>query len=153
MAACESGEINSKRQKMERAENEDLGKAAYTWFHDTRANNVPFSGVVLKEKVLRFSKSLHLDDFRASDCWLDRWKSRHNVTLREVSGEEKSCTPEMTASWNKDSSANYSFQIWIEEHFPRMHADEFDLFIRRFHQNQCTSKTNDVQEGNSVRYV
>ena len=86
LAAYESGEINPKRQKMKRAENEDLDKAVDTWFHNTRANNVPVSGVVLKEKALQFAKSLHLDDFRASDDWLDRWKSRHNVTFREVSG-------------------------------------------------------------------
>ena len=78
---------------MKRAENEDLDKAVYTWFHNTHANNVPVSGVVLKEKALQFAKSLHLDDFRASDGWLDRWKSRHNVTFREVSGQQKSCTP------------------------------------------------------------
>ena len=82
------------QKKIKRAENEDLDKTVYnTWFHNTRANNVPVSGVVLKEKALQFAKSLHLDDFRASDGWLDRWKSRHNVTLKEVYGEEKSCTP------------------------------------------------------------
>ena len=98
LAAYESGEIKPKRQKIKRAENEDLDKTVYnTSFHNTRANNVPVSGVVLKEKVLQFAKSLHLDDFRASDGWLDKWKSRHNVTFREVSGEEKSCTTEMTA--------------------------------------------------------
>ena len=97
LAAYESGEIDPKRQKMKRAENEDLDKAVYTWFHNTHANNVPVSGTVLKEKALQSAKSLHLDDFRASDGW--------------------------------------------------------PFFIRRFHQNQCTSKTNNVQEGNSVRYV
>ena len=101
--------MNPKQQKTKRARAEN-DKAVYSWFHNTRVNNVPVSGVVLKDKALQFAKSLHLDDFRASDGWLDRWKSRYNVTFREVPEEEKSCTPEMTASW-KDSSANYSFQI------------------------------------------
>ena len=86
---------------MRRAEYEDLDTAVYTWFHKTRANNVPVSGVALKEKALQFAKALHLDDFRASDGWLDRWKSRYNVTFKEVSGEEKSCTSVMTASWKE----------------------------------------------------
>ena len=81
LAGYKSGEINPKRQKMKRAENEDFDKAVYTWFHNTRANNVPVSGVVLKEKVSKFAKSLHLDDLRASDGWLDGWKSRHSVTV------------------------------------------------------------------------
>ena len=89
LAAYESGEINPKRQKMKRAENEDLDKAVYTWFHNTCANNNPVSGVVLKKKVLQFAKSLHLDDFRALMVGLIGRKSRHNGTFREVSGEEK----------------------------------------------------------------
>ena len=101
MAAYESGEINPKRQKVKRTKNEDVDKAVYTWFHNTCANNVSVSDVVLKEKVLQFAKSLHLEYFRASDGWLDRWKSRHKVTFGEVSGEEKSCTSEMTASWKE----------------------------------------------------
>ena len=65
LAAYESGDINQKRQKMKRAENKDLDKTVYTWFHNTCANNVPVSGVVLKEKALQFAKSLHLDDFQS----------------------------------------------------------------------------------------
>ena len=89
LAAYESGEINPKRQKMKR----HLDKAVYTWFHNTRTNNVPVSGVVLKKKALQFAKCWHLDDFRASDG--------HNVSFREVSGEEKSCTSKMTESWKE----------------------------------------------------
>ena len=51
LAAYESGEINPKRQKMKRAENEDLDQAVYTWSNNTLANNVPVCGVVLKEKA------------------------------------------------------------------------------------------------------
>ena len=39
-------------------------------------------------------------DFKASEGWLDRWKNRHNVVFRTVSGEEWSCTEEMTVSWD-----------------------------------------------------
>ena len=127
LAAYESGEINPKRQKMKRAENEDLDKAVYTWFHNTRANNVPVSGVVLKEKALQFAKSLHLDDFRASDGWLDRWKSKHNVTFREVSGEEKSCTPEMIASWKETHLPTILSRYELKDIF---NADEFGLFYQ-----------------------
>ena len=127
LAAYESGEINPKRQKMKRAENEDLDKAVYTWFHNTRANNVPVSGVVLKEKALQFAKSLHLDNFRASDGWLDRWKCRHNVTFREVSGEEKSCTPEMTASWKETHLPTILSRYELKDIF---NADEFGLFYQ-----------------------
>ena len=96
----------------------------YTWFHNTRANNVPGFGVVLKEKALQFPKSLHLDDFRASDSWLDRWKSRHNVTFRGVSGEAKSCTPEMTASWKETHQPTILSRYELKDIFK---ADAFGL--------------------------
>ena len=112
---------------MKRAENEDLDKAVYTWYHNTRSNSVPVSGVVLKEKALQFAKSLHLDDFRASDGWLNRWKSRHNVTFREVSGEEKSCTPEMTASWKETHLPTIPSRYELKDIF---NAVEFGLFYQ-----------------------
>ena len=62
--------------------------------------------------------------------------------LERFLGEEKSCTSEMTASWKKTHLPTILSRYELK-----------DFFIRRFHQNQCTSKTNDVQEGNSVRYV
>ena len=126
LAAYEPGEINPKRQKMKRAQHEDLDKAVYTWSHNTRANNVPVSGVVLKEKVLKFAKSLHLDDFRVPDGWFDRWESRHNVTFREVSGEEKSCTPEMTASWKETHLPTILSRYELKDTF---NADQFGLFL------------------------
>ena len=124
LAAYDSEGIKPQRQKMKRAENEDLDKAVYTWFNNTSANNIPVSGVVLKEKVLQFAKSLHLDDFRASDGSLDRWKSGHNVTSREVSGEEESCTPEMTASWKETDLSTILSRYELKD---ILNADEFNF--------------------------
>ena len=36
-----------------------------------------------------------MDNFQASDGWLRRWKERNNISLKAVSGESKSATPEM----------------------------------------------------------
>ena len=63
--------------------------------------NVPISGHIIREKALNFAKELSITDFKASEEWLDRWKNRHNVVFRTVSGEERSCTEEMRASWEK----------------------------------------------------
>ena len=68
-----------------------------------------------------------MDDFRASDGWLDRWKSRHNVTFREVPGEEKSCTPEMTAPWTETHLPTILSRHELKDIF---NADEFGLFYQ-----------------------
>ena len=66
---------------------------------NARERNVPIGGYIIREKALDFAKELNITDFKASDGWLDRWKNRHNVVFRAISGEERSCTEEMTASW------------------------------------------------------
>ena len=83
-----------------------------------------------------------MDDFRASDGWLDRWKSGHNATFREVSGEEKSCTPEMIASWKKTHLPTILSRYELKDIF---NADEFGLFYQalpsksmHFKNEQCS---------------
>ena len=42
---------------------------------------------------------MSIENFHASDGWLDRWKKRYNVSFKKVSGEGNACTDEMTATW------------------------------------------------------
>ena len=99
--AYESGQVNSSRKKLKKRDNKDLNEAVFTWFKTARSNNIPVNGIIIKEKALSLARSLELTDFRASDGWLDKWKQRHNVTFKAVSGEENAATPEMTASWSE----------------------------------------------------
>ena len=68
---------------------------------NARERNVPIGGYIIREKALDFAKELNITDFKASDGWLDRWKNRHNVVFRAISGEERSCAEEMTANWRR----------------------------------------------------
>ena len=63
-----------------------------------RSISIPVSGLFLQEKATDFAKML---DFKASNGWVDRSKAQNNVTFKIVSGEAKSCTPEMTAHWKQ----------------------------------------------------
>ena len=44
-------------------------------------------------------KELDITDFKASEGWLDWQKNRHNLVFQTISGNKRSCTAEMTASW------------------------------------------------------
>ena len=57
--------------------------------------------LIIRDKALDFAKELNITDFKASEGWLDWWKNRYNVVFRTVSGEERSCTEEMSASWEQ----------------------------------------------------
>ena len=107
MAAFSSGKINLKRKNIKAGKYESLYKALFKWFMSARLNSMPVSGLVLQEKATDFGIAgiaacmLGIADFKASNGWVDRWKARNNVTFKIVSGEAKSCTPEMTVHWKQ----------------------------------------------------
>ena len=45
------------------------------------------SGPVLREKALRYAKEVDVKDFTASNGWFDRWKNRHDVAFKAISGK------------------------------------------------------------------
>ena len=59
------------------------------------------SGLLVKEKANDLLKRLDVANFKVSNGWVDRWKAQNNVKFKTVSGEEKSCTTQMTAPWKK----------------------------------------------------
>lgn len=125
-AAFEDGK-SPKTMKLKGAGFDALDKAIYKWFMNARERNVPISGALLKEKAVLFAKELQIEDFKGSDGWLDRWKTRHSVTFKTVAGEAKSCTPEMTASWDETTLPTIISNYKLEDIY---NADEFGLFYQ-----------------------
>ncbi|XP_020856668.1 major centromere autoantigen B [Phascolarctos cinereus] len=52
------------------------------WFQQIRAAGLPVNGIILKEKALRIAEELGMEDFTASNGWLDRFRRRHGVMTR-----------------------------------------------------------------------
>ena len=105
----------------------DLDEAVFIWFKNARSNNIPVNGMVIEEKAIALSQNLNVPNSKASDVWLDKWKQRHNVTLKAVSGEENSVTPEMTASWNETYLPTILSRYELMDIY---NADEFGLFYQ-----------------------
>ena len=125
-AAYEKGK-NPKTLKLKRAGSKALDKAIFKWFVLAREQNILISGEVLKEKAKSFANELQIEDFKASNGWLDRWKVRYNVTFKTVAGEGKSCTPEMTASWDEATLPTILSSYKLEDIY---NADKFGLFYQ-----------------------
>ena len=52
----------------------------WRWFYTARGNGYHISGPILQEKSLCFARALEsIDDFKASNGWLDKWRKRHNA--------------------------------------------------------------------------
>ena len=50
---------------------------------------------------------MNVENFKASDGWLDCWKKRFNVSFKTVSGESNECTDEIVAPWEQTTLPNY----------------------------------------------
>ena len=76
-----------------------MDEALLKWFKQQRSYNVPVSGPLLMVKAEEFAKKLKDEDFVCSSGWIDRFKSRHNITFGKVSGEASSVNTETTQEW------------------------------------------------------
>ena len=86
-----------KRKSLKAAHNEQLDNALYAWFIQQRTSGTPISGPTLQEKAKHFYSQLHTDgDFKASTGWLEKFKTRHGITCRNLSiqGEKLSAAEE-----------------------------------------------------------
>ena len=61
---------NAKTKRMKSDTYEQVNNDVLKWFTRIRAENVPVSGILIKEKALYFAKELNFEKFQASDGWL-----------------------------------------------------------------------------------
>ena len=57
------------------------------WFQATSASSIPVSGVLLREKACDVAARLGIDNFSASNGWIDRFKQQYNVVYKSVWAE------------------------------------------------------------------
>ena len=59
----------------------------YEWFAGARSRNIHVYGRILQEKALKVAGGIRMNDFRASNGWLEAFCKRHNVWFRMLLGE------------------------------------------------------------------
>ncbi|XP_067136655.1 jerky protein homolog-like [Centruroides vittatus] len=91
----EGGSLHRKTMRM--AENQDLDTAVYTWFIQVRSQGQPISGPMICEKALEMNKKLGGNaDFKATNGWLKRFKSRHGIRQSDKRAEKLLADTEAT---------------------------------------------------------
>ena len=58
------------------------------------------SGRLIQEKAAVLATAIGHDDFTASNGWLDRWKTRHNVRCSVLNGESADVPEGAVADWS-----------------------------------------------------
>ena len=75
------GNVNQKRNCL-KGQTLQLDKLCYEWFVKARNKNIPISGPLVKSKALEIAERIGYENFHASDGWLQKFRSRHNIKFK-----------------------------------------------------------------------
>ncbi|NXX12392.1 TIGD4 protein, partial [Podargus strigoides] len=82
LEAFESLQFDPKRKRLRTAFYTDLEEALIKWYRIAQCLNVPVNGPMLRLKANDFAQKLGHSDFKCSNGWLDRFKSRYGLVFR-----------------------------------------------------------------------
>ena len=74
----------------------------YKWFKKCEASGIYVSGSLLKEEVMNIKDLLNnadLNDFKASEGWLDKWKLSYGIREKQISGKSFDVSEVTVGSW------------------------------------------------------
>ncbi len=80
--------VNSKRQRVGvRPYKDAFEDKLFGWFSGIRAKGIPLSGPMIQAKARELAAEAGIQDFKASNGWLHRFKVYYNIGCKTVSGE------------------------------------------------------------------
>ncbi|KAM6071935.1 tigger transposable element-derived protein 4 [Theristicus caerulescens] len=92
LEAFESLRFDPKRKRLRTAFYTDLEEALMKWYRIAQCLNVPVNGPMLRLKANDFAQKLGHSDFKCSNGWLDRFKSRYGLVFRAQPVEAAAAT-------------------------------------------------------------
>ena len=96
-AAFEESKFQPQRKRIRSAKYEDIESGLLLWFKGIREKNLPVSGPILQTKAEEIAKEMGFEDFSCSSGWIHRFKIRHAIVQKRVSGEAASVSEETVA--------------------------------------------------------
>ena len=89
----------SERKKVRLCEYPDIEDALTTWFKAARAENIAISGPIIQAQAVKFAGALGHPEFKGTTGWLQKFKERHDIVFRTISGEAASVRQETVDKW------------------------------------------------------
>ena len=86
----DSSEISVDCKRIRSSNFTHVDTALLEWFKQARNCNIPITGKILMEKAQSFATAMNVSTFIATTGFIDRWKRRHSIGMKQISGEEKS---------------------------------------------------------------
>src|ERR1044072_1514935 len=119
--------FDSGRKRVKHCLYEDVDAAVLKWVEMLREKNIPISGPLIKEKSLEYAKYLGHPEFQASTGWLDKFKKRHGIIQKVISGESADVSETDCNRWRETVLKNI-----LDIYDPKdiFNADETGLFFK-----------------------
>lgn len=89
------------RKRCRESDYSQVNEALYNWYLLATSRNIYPGGHQLCEKAKQIAEKLNVSDFKASNGWLTRWKTRHNIKQHRVCGESGEVRGETVESWKE----------------------------------------------------
>lgn len=99
--SVDQSNFHTKRKRMRKCVDSDIEDCLLKWFKQKRSENVPLSGPILISKANDFAASLGRDEWKCSESWLERFKARHGISVREICGEGNSAPVALLNQWKE----------------------------------------------------
>lgn len=102
LEAFESLRFDPKRKRLRTAFYTDLEETLMRWYRIAQCLNVPVNGPMLRLKANDFAQKLGHNDFKCSNGWLDRFKSRYGLVFRAQPVEATAVSVDPSAVWHQN---------------------------------------------------
>jgi hypothetical protein len=123
---------------------QEINDNVYEWFVAQRAKNIAISGPILQEYARQIgNKFNNSEKFKASNGWLEKFRTRYNISFRVISGESRAVDQGTIDDW-KSRLRNI-----IEDYDPVdiFNMDETGLFYKLMPDKSLTVDKNDCKGG------
>lgn len=143
-----SGCVTPKSKRLRTAKHEDLEAELILWFKNTRDKNISLAGPAVKVQADKIADRLGIADFKFSDGWFARFKTRHNITSQKKCGEANKVSEQSAVEWLNN------FKTVLEHYRPEdvWNFDESGIFFNlqpdrtlNVKGSQCHGGTNSKQ--------
>ncbi|KAL7077876.1 hypothetical protein ACQ4LE_003088 [Meloidogyne hapla] len=80
--AIDNGMKIKKRSHLTKGRNANFDEAVLNWIRQVKSQNIAITGSLLKEKAMEIANLMGIDNFKASNGWMEKFKERHSIRFR-----------------------------------------------------------------------
>lgn len=142
------GSLDPNRKRLKTCCYDTVDEAVLKWIKSVRDQNLPISGPLIKEKALEYAKHFGNDQFQASSGWLEKFKKRHGIKEKVISGESRSVSEAVCDDWKSNDLKNILKDYQPDDIF---NADEMGLFYKCLPNKTLTLKDDACHGGKNSK--